>query len=75
MNYTLSYNDIFLTADLQTALDKYIDLINKEKPGLLKKVRHKRQMGLAKARISGWEAATGQVVAILDAHIEVHEQW
>nr|XP_055048783.1 probable polypeptide N-acetylgalactosaminyltransferase 8 [Misgurnus anguillicaudatus] len=49
--------------------------MNKDKPGLLKKVRHTRQMGLAKARISGWEAATGQVVAILDAHIEVHKQW
>lgn len=57
------------------ALDEYIDVINKDKPGLIKKVRHKRQMGLAKARISGWEVATGQVVAILDAHIEVHLEW
>ncbi|XP_051548975.1 probable polypeptide N-acetylgalactosaminyltransferase 8 [Myxocyprinus asiaticus] len=61
--------------DMQLSLDEYIDLINKDKPGLLKKVRHKRQMGLAKARISGWEAATGQVVAILDAHIEVQKEW
>ncbi|XP_021326338.1 probable polypeptide N-acetylgalactosaminyltransferase 8 [Danio rerio] len=61
--------------DLQLPLNKYIDLINKAKPGLIKKVRHKRQMGLAKARMSGWEAATGQVVAILDAHIEVHKEW
>ncbi|KAI7812077.1 putative polypeptide N-acetylgalactosaminyltransferase 8, partial [Triplophysa rosa] len=68
-------DDYSSNADLQSDLDKYINLINKEKPGLLKKVRHKRQMGLAKARISGWEEATGQVVAILDVHIEVHEQW
>ncbi|XP_073799092.1 probable polypeptide N-acetylgalactosaminyltransferase 8 isoform X1 [Danio rerio] len=61
--------------DLKLPLDKYIDLINKGKPGLIKKVRHKKQMGLAKARMSGWEAATGQVVAILDAHIEVHKEW
>ncbi|XP_051979400.1 probable polypeptide N-acetylgalactosaminyltransferase 8 [Xyrauchen texanus] len=61
--------------DLQLSLDEYVDLINKNKPGLVKKVRHKRQMGLAKARISGWEAATGQVVAILDAHIEVQKEW
>ncbi|XP_052399304.1 probable polypeptide N-acetylgalactosaminyltransferase 8 isoform X2 [Carassius gibelio] len=61
--------------DLHLALDEYIELFNKEKPGLIKKVRHGRQMGLAKARISGWEAATGQVVAILDAHIEVHKDW
>ncbi|XP_052453413.1 probable polypeptide N-acetylgalactosaminyltransferase 8 [Carassius gibelio] len=61
--------------DLQLALDEYIDRINKDNPGLIKKVRHKAQMGLAKARISGWEAATGQVIAILDAHIEVHLEW
>ncbi|XP_073687866.1 probable polypeptide N-acetylgalactosaminyltransferase 8 [Garra rufa] len=61
--------------DLHLALYEYIDLINKDKPGLIKKVRHKQQMGLAKARVSGWEAATGQVVAVLDAHIEVHKQW
>uniref|UniRef100_A0A9J8AN11 Polypeptide N-acetylgalactosaminyltransferase n=1 Tax=Cyprinus carpio carpio TaxID=630221 RepID=A0A9J8AN11_CYPCA len=61
--------------DLQLALDEYIDLLNKDDPGLIKKVRHKRQMGLAKARISGWEAATGQVIAILDAHIEVQIEW
>ncbi len=64
-----------MTEDLQLALDEYINMINKDKPGLIKKVKHKRQMGLAKARISGWEAATGQVVAILDAHIEVHKEW
>ncbi|XP_055048780.2 probable polypeptide N-acetylgalactosaminyltransferase 8 [Misgurnus anguillicaudatus] len=68
-------DDYSSNVDLQLALDEYIDQINKDKPGLLKKVRHTRQMGLAKARISGWEAATGQVVAILDAHIEVHKQW
>uniref|UniRef100_A0A8C1ZDH0 Polypeptide N-acetylgalactosaminyltransferase n=1 Tax=Cyprinus carpio TaxID=7962 RepID=A0A8C1ZDH0_CYPCA len=61
--------------DLQLALDEYIDLFNKDNPGLIKKVRHKRHMGLAKARVSGWEEATGQVVAILDAHIEVHKEW
>uniref|UniRef100_A0A673ICG4 Polypeptide N-acetylgalactosaminyltransferase n=1 Tax=Sinocyclocheilus rhinocerous TaxID=307959 RepID=A0A673ICG4_9TELE len=68
-------DDYSSNEDLQLALDEYIDLFNKDKPGLIKKVRHKRQMGLAKARISGWEAATGQVVAILDAHIEVHKEW
>uniref|UniRef100_A0A673MT15 Polypeptide N-acetylgalactosaminyltransferase n=1 Tax=Sinocyclocheilus rhinocerous TaxID=307959 RepID=A0A673MT15_9TELE len=68
-------DDYSSNEDLQLALDEYIDLINKDKPGLIKKVRHKRQMGLAKARISGWEAAAGQVIAILDAHIEVHMEW
>uniref|UniRef100_A0A672QA85 Polypeptide N-acetylgalactosaminyltransferase n=1 Tax=Sinocyclocheilus grahami TaxID=75366 RepID=A0A672QA85_SINGR len=68
-------DDYSSNEDLQLALDEYIDLINKDKPGLIKKVRHKKQMGLAKARISGWEATTGQVIAILDAHIEVHIEW
>ncbi|XP_050955903.1 probable polypeptide N-acetylgalactosaminyltransferase 8 isoform X2 [Labeo rohita] len=68
-------DDFSSNDDLHLALDVYIDLINKDKPGLIKKVRHKRQMGLAKARVSGWEVATGQVVAILDAHIEVHQEW
>ncbi|XP_077070699.1 putative polypeptide N-acetylgalactosaminyltransferase 8 [Siphateles boraxobius] len=68
-------DDYSLNEDLQLPIDEYIGLINKDKPGLIKKVRHKRQMGLAKARVSGWEAANGQVVAILDAHIEVHKEW
>lgn len=32
-------------------------------------------MGLSQSRISGWEHATADVVAILDAHIEVTEGW
>ncbi|XP_035281284.1 probable polypeptide N-acetylgalactosaminyltransferase 8 [Anguilla anguilla] len=61
--------------DLKDKLDAYISLIHEEQPGLVKKVNHKEQMGLAQARISGWRAATGDVVAILDAHIEVHVEW
>uniref|UniRef100_A0A672ZQJ1 Polypeptide N-acetylgalactosaminyltransferase n=1 Tax=Sphaeramia orbicularis TaxID=375764 RepID=A0A672ZQJ1_9TELE len=40
-----------------------------------KLLRHNEQRGLAFARASGWRAATADVVAILDAHIEVHEMW
>ncbi|XP_035281282.1 probable polypeptide N-acetylgalactosaminyltransferase 8 [Anguilla anguilla] len=61
--------------DLKDKLDAYISLIHEERPGLVKKVNHKEQMGLTQARISGWRAATGDVVAILDAHIEVHVEW
>uniref|UniRef100_A0A3P9HNW2 Polypeptide N-acetylgalactosaminyltransferase n=1 Tax=Oryzias latipes TaxID=8090 RepID=A0A3P9HNW2_ORYLA len=46
-----------------------------KRPGLVKKVRHSEQLGLTQARLSGWKAATGDVVAILDAHIEVTVQW
>nr|XP_061792813.1 probable polypeptide N-acetylgalactosaminyltransferase 8 [Nerophis lumbriciformis] len=61
--------------DLKEMLDDYIRVIHKERPGLLKRVVHKEQLGLTRARLSGWEVATGDVVAILDAHIEVHVQW
>ncbi|XP_054656905.1 probable polypeptide N-acetylgalactosaminyltransferase 8 [Dunckerocampus dactyliophorus] len=61
--------------DLKEKLDEYINVIHEERPGLLKRVRHAEQLGLTQARLSGWKVATGDVVAILDAHIEVHVQW
>ncbi|XP_038156152.1 probable polypeptide N-acetylgalactosaminyltransferase 8, partial [Cyprinodon tularosa] len=61
--------------DLMGKLDEYISSIHEERPGLVKKIRHSEQLGLTQARLSGWKAAVGDVVAILDAHIEVHVQW
>uniref|UniRef100_A0A3Q3MAA9 Polypeptide N-acetylgalactosaminyltransferase n=1 Tax=Mastacembelus armatus TaxID=205130 RepID=A0A3Q3MAA9_9TELE len=61
--------------DLMENLDEYITLVNEEFPGLVKKIRHSEQLGLTQARLSGWKAAVGDVVAILDAHIEVYVQW
>eukprot|EP00066_Takifugu_rubripes_P022342 XP_011611608.1 PREDICTED: probable polypeptide N-acetylgalactosaminyltransferase 8 [Takifugu rubripes] len=61
--------------DLGKKLDEYIGSIHEERPGLVRKVRHAEQLGLTQARLSGWKAAVGDVVAILDAHIEVHVQW
>uniref|UniRef100_UPI0037E8749E probable polypeptide N-acetylgalactosaminyltransferase 8 n=1 Tax=Semicossyphus pulcher TaxID=241346 RepID=UPI0037E8749E len=61
--------------DLKDKLDEYINSIHEEHPGLVKRVRHQEQLGLTQARLSGWKVAVGDVVAILDAHIEVHEQW
>ncbi|XP_040009622.1 probable polypeptide N-acetylgalactosaminyltransferase 8 isoform X2 [Xiphias gladius] len=61
--------------DLMEKLDEYITLIHEECPGLVKKVKHSQQLGLTQARLSGWKVAVGDVVAILDAHIEVHVQW
>ncbi|XP_028256464.1 probable polypeptide N-acetylgalactosaminyltransferase 8 [Parambassis ranga] len=61
--------------DLKEKLDDYINSIHEERPGLVKKVRHSEQLGLTQARLSGWKMATADVVAILDAHIEVHVQW
>ncbi|RXN22898.1 putative polypeptide N-acetylgalactosaminyltransferase 8 [Labeo rohita] len=61
--------------NLKTQLHAYVSSINEKHPGLLKMVSHSKQKGLSQARISGWKAATGDVVAILDAHIEVHVKW
>ncbi|XP_020494769.3 probable polypeptide N-acetylgalactosaminyltransferase 8 [Labrus bergylta] len=61
--------------DLGERLENYIGEIHKEQPGLIKKVRHNRQMGLSQSRLTGCEHASGDVVAILDAHIEVAEGW
>ncbi|XP_074554531.1 putative polypeptide N-acetylgalactosaminyltransferase 8 [Halichoeres trimaculatus] len=61
--------------DLGEKLDEFISSIHEERPGLVKRVRHSEQLGLTQARLSGWKAAVGDVVAILDAHIEVHVQW
>ncbi|XP_031614185.2 probable polypeptide N-acetylgalactosaminyltransferase 8 [Oreochromis aureus] len=61
--------------DLMEKLDEYISFIHEERPGLVKKVRHSEQLGLTQARLSGWKVAEGEVIAILDAHIEVHVQW
>lgn len=61
--------------DLMEPLDAYLASIHQERAGLVKKVRHSEQLGLTQARLSGWRAAMGDVVAILDAHVEVHTQW
>ncbi|XP_016122199.1 probable polypeptide N-acetylgalactosaminyltransferase 8 [Sinocyclocheilus grahami] len=61
--------------DLKTQLHVYMSSINEKHPGLVKMVTHSEQKGLSQARISGWKAVTGDVVAILDAHIEVHVKW
>ncbi|XP_062239364.1 probable polypeptide N-acetylgalactosaminyltransferase 8 [Platichthys flesus] len=61
--------------DIKEKLDDYVTLINEERPGLVKKVRHSEQLGLTQARLSGWKSAVGDVVAIFDAHIEVHVEW
>ncbi|XP_039880931.1 probable polypeptide N-acetylgalactosaminyltransferase 8 isoform X1 [Simochromis diagramma] len=62
--------------NLKGDLDVYVKLLEQENPNLrIVRVRHSEQRGLAHARASGWRAATADVVAILDAHIEVHEMW
>lgn len=65
-----------VSENLKGDLDVYVKSLEQEKPTLkVVRVKHKEQLGLAHARASGWRAATAEVVAILDAHIEVHELW
>lgn len=70
------YALFFNSEDLKGDLDIYVKSLEQENPSIsIKRVRHNKQQGLAYARASGWRAATADVVAILDAHIEVHEMW
>ncbi|XP_026220505.1 probable polypeptide N-acetylgalactosaminyltransferase 8 [Anabas testudineus] len=62
--------------NLKGDLDVYVKFLEQQNPRVrFIRVRHTEQQGLASARASGWRAATADVVAILDAHIEVHEKW
>ncbi|KAF1661079.1 putative polypeptide N-acetylgalactosaminyltransferase 8, partial [Aptenodytes patagonicus] len=61
--------------DLKGPLETHIKNYNVKQPGMMKIIRHQKRQGLTQARISGWEASTADVVAILDAHIEVNMAW
>ncbi|XP_013924498.1 PREDICTED: probable polypeptide N-acetylgalactosaminyltransferase 8 [Thamnophis sirtalis] len=65
----------FLSEELKAPLEEHIKKFNGKHPGLLKIVRHTERKGLTEARISGWRASRADVVAILDAHIEVNTKW
>ncbi|XP_062970908.1 probable polypeptide N-acetylgalactosaminyltransferase 8 [Cynocephalus volans] len=68
-------DDFSSNGELKVHLDGKIKLYNQKYPGLLTIVRHSERKGLAQARNTGWEAARADVVAILDAHIEVNVGW
>ncbi|XP_036156953.1 probable polypeptide N-acetylgalactosaminyltransferase 8 isoform X1 [Myotis myotis] len=68
-------DDFSSNEELKANLDELIKLYNQKYPGLLKIVRHTKRQGLAQARNTGRETATAEVVAILDAHIEVNAGW
>ncbi|KAM5332416.1 LOW QUALITY PROTEIN: putative polypeptide N-acetylgalactosaminyltransferase 8 [Glossophaga mutica] len=67
-------DDFSSNGELKANLDKNIKLYNQKYP-LLKIVQHTRRKGLAQAHNTGWEVATADVVAILDAHVEVNVGW
>ncbi|XP_029008748.1 probable polypeptide N-acetylgalactosaminyltransferase 8 [Betta splendens] len=62
--------------NLKGDLDSYVKMLEQQHPTVrFVRVRHTEQRGLAYARASGWRASSADVVAILDAHIEVHDMW
>ncbi|KAM3671241.1 polypeptide N-acetylgalactosaminyltransferase 18 isoform X4 [Ammospiza nelsoni] len=61
--------------ELKEKLQKYVDEVNAHKPGFIKVVRHSKQEGLIRSRVSGWRAATAPVVALFDAHVEFNVGW
>ncbi|XP_051029029.1 probable polypeptide N-acetylgalactosaminyltransferase 8 [Phodopus roborovskii] len=68
-------DDFSSHGELKTRLDEKLKLHNQNHPVLLKLIRHTERRGLAQARNTGLEAAAADVVAILDAHIEVNVGW
>ncbi|KAM8861115.1 polypeptide N-acetylgalactosaminyltransferase 18-like isoform 2-T2 [Synchiropus picturatus] len=62
--------------ELKYHLQRFVDETNAQHgPGFIKVVRHERQEGLIRSRISGWRAATAPVVALFDAHVEFNVGW
>ncbi|KAG5264188.1 hypothetical protein AALO_G00273150 [Alosa alosa] len=61
--------------ELKLRLDEHVSELNSRRPGLLKLVRHQRQEGLIRSRVSGWRAASAPVVALFDAHVEFNTGW
>ncbi|XP_027284135.2 probable polypeptide N-acetylgalactosaminyltransferase 8 [Cricetulus griseus] len=68
-------DDFSSHGELKAWLNKTVKLYNRNYPALLKLIRHTKRRGLAQARNTGLEAATADVVAIMDAHIEVNVGW
>ncbi|KAI1903886.1 hypothetical protein AGOR_G00000030 [Albula goreensis] len=61
--------------ELKEKLQDFVDETNGQRPGFIKVVRHAKQEGLIRARVSGWRAASAPVVALFDAHVEFSVGW
>lgn len=66
---------LFLLDELKEKLQDFVSETNKQRPGFIKVVRHDKQEGLIRSRVSGWRAATAPVVALFDAHVEFNVGW
>ena len=59
--------------DLKESLDEYV---KKTWPdGIVRILRRSERGGLIRARMTGARAATGDVIAIMDGHMEMNEGW
>ncbi|KAF7703371.1 polypeptide N-acetylgalactosaminyltransferase 18 [Silurus meridionalis] len=61
--------------ELKEKLQGFVEETNAKSPGFIKMVRHHKQEGLIRSRVSGWRAATAPVVALFDAHVEFNTGW
>ncbi|MCI4383232.1 hypothetical protein PGIGA_G00023910 [Pangasianodon gigas] len=61
--------------ELKEKLQDFVEETNAKRPGFIKMVRHRKQEGLIRSRVSGWRAATAPVVALFDAHVEFNTGW
>lgn len=61
--------------ELKEKLEDFVSQTNSQRPGFIKVVRHSKQEGLIRSRVSGWRAATAPVVALFDAHVEFNIGW
>ncbi|XP_047666340.1 polypeptide N-acetylgalactosaminyltransferase 18 [Tachysurus fulvidraco] len=61
--------------ELKEKLQDFVEQTNAQRPGFIKMVRHQKQEGLIRSRVSGWRAATAPVVALFDAHVEFNTGW
>lgn len=65
----------FFLDELKEKLQGFLSETNSQRPGFIKMVRHAKQEGLIRSRVSGWRAATAPVVALFDAHVEFNVGW
>lgn len=69
------YFFVFHVDELKEKLLDFVSETNSQRPGFIKMVRHAKQEGLIRSRVSGWRAATAPVVALFDAHVEFNVGW
>ncbi|KAG7253651.1 hypothetical protein CRUP_001725, partial [Coryphaenoides rupestris] len=61
--------------ELKEKLQDFVLETNRRRPGFIKTVRHSKQEGLIRSRVSGWKVASAPVVALFDAHVEFNIGW